>query len=127
MLNDKIQITSAFVASLLAVAVLSNSVQTANAQENQTEVQESIQVEGIIDELLQVHPVLSELLHEEATGVVEYLNELETQEAVHTLLALKTLQNLVELQSSHEMAEGLGNMTAAMGNQTAAATNQTGP
>lgn len=101
--------------------------QVAIAQENQTEVQESIQIEGIIDELLQVHPVLSELMQEDDIGVIEYLNELETQEAVHQLLALKTLQNLIELQSSHEMAEGLGNMTATMGNQTAAvAGNQTG-
>ncbi len=77
--------------------------------------------------MLSVHPVLSELMQEDDAAVVEYLNELETQEAVHTLLALKTLQSLMELQSSHEMTEGLGNVTTAMGNQTTvAATNQTG-
>jgi hypothetical protein len=126
MLNDKIQITSAFVASVLAIAVLMSSIQLANAQENQTEVQESIQIEGIVDELLSVHPVLSELMQEDDAAVVEYLNELETQEAVHTLLALKTLQSLIELQSSHLMAGGITNQTA-MGNQTAAIANQTGP
>ena len=114
-------------ATLFVITVLATSTQLADAQENQTEMQESIQIEGIIDELLQVHPVLSELMQEEDTGVVEYLNELESQEAVQTLLALKTLQNLVELQSSYEMAEGLANATAAIGNQTTAATNQTGP
>ena len=81
MTNDKIQITSAFVASLLAIAVLTSSMQIANAQENQTEVQESTQIEESIDQLLQVHPVLSELMQEDDTGVIEYLNGLETQEA----------------------------------------------
>ena len=112
-------------ASFLVIAVLTGSFGLINAQENQTEVQESIQIEGIIDELLQVHPVLSELIQEDDIGVVEHLNELETQEAVHTLLALKSLQNLVELKSSHEMAEGLINQTAAITNQTTAI-NQTG-
>lgn len=127
MIRGNFKILSAFMATLFVITVLATSTQLTDAQENQTEMQESIQIEGIIDELLQVHPVLSELMQEEDTGVVEYLNELETQEAVHTLLALKTLQNLVELQSSHEMAEGLANTTAAIGNQTTAATNQTGP
>lgn len=79
-----------------------------------------------MDGLLSIHPVLSELMQEDDTAVVEYLNELETQEAVHTLLALKTLQSLIELQSSHMMAEGLGNITGAMANQSAA-TNQAEP
>ncbi len=57
MINDKIQITSSFTASLLAIAVVTGSMQILNAQENQTEVQESIQIEGIVDELLSVHPV----------------------------------------------------------------------
>jgi hypothetical protein len=65
-------------------------------------------------------------MQEEAAGVVQYLNELETQEAVHTLLALKTLQDLIVLQSSHMTAEGLGNQTA-LTNQTAVVSNQTGP
>jgi hypothetical protein len=42
------------------------------------------------------------------------------------MLALKTLQSLIELQSSHMMAESIANQTA-MGNQTAAIANQTGP
>ena len=63
-------------------------------------------------------------MQEDDIVLIEYLNELETQEAVHTLLALKSLQSLIELQSSHMMAEGLGDQTA-MANQTT--TNQTGP
>ena len=70
-------------------------MQLASAQENQTTIQEYVRIEGIIDEL----------------------------QAVHTLLALKALQDMVELQSSHAMAEGLGNQSASMANQTA--TNQT--
>ena len=120
MSKQNIQMISAFVASVLVLSVLAGSVQITTAQENQTEVTESTQIEGIIDELLLVHPVLSELAEEEDTGVIEYLNELDTQEAVHTLLALKALQSLIELQSSHMLAEGLGNQTGAMGNQTAA-------
>lgn len=117
MTNDKIQITSAFVASLLAIAVLTSSMQIANAQENQTEVQESTQIEGSIDQLLQVHPVLSELMQEDDTGVIEYLNGLETQEAVQTLLALESLQDLEKLQTLHMIAEGVGNQTG-LGNQS---------
>lgn len=124
MLKEKIQIISAFVAPALAISVLIGSVQITTAQENQTAVNETAQVEGAIDQLLLAQPVLSELIDEEDTGVIQYLNELDTQDAVHTVLALKALQSLIELQSSYE---GLGNMTAAMGNQTAAATNQTGP
>jgi hypothetical protein len=127
MSENRIQVASVLVVSFLVIGSLTGASQVAIAQENQTEVQESIQIEGIIDELLQVHPVLGELMQEDDIGVIEYLNELETQEAVHQLLALKTLQNLIELQTSHEMAEGLGNMTAAMGNQTTTvADNQTG-
>lgn len=127
MSENRIQVASVLVVSFFVIGSLTGASQVAIAQENQTEVQESIQIEGIIDELLQVHPVLSELMQEDDIGVIEYLSELETQEAVHQLLALKTLQNLIELQTSHEMAEGLGNMTATMGNQTAAvADNQTG-
>lgn len=127
MSDNRIQEASVLVVSFLVIGSLTGASQVAIAQENQTEVQESIQIEGIIDELLQVHPVLSELMQEDDIGVIEYLNELETQEAVHQLLALKTLKNLIELQTSHEIAEGLENLTAAMDNQTAAvADNQTG-
>ena len=127
MSENRIQAASVLVVSFLVIGSLTGASQVAVAQENQTEVQESIQIEGIIDELLQVHPVLSELMQEDDIGVIEYLNELETQEAVHQLLALKTLKNLIELQTSHEIAEGLENLTAAMDNQTAAvADNQTG-
>jgi hypothetical protein len=121
MTNYKIQITSAFVASLLAIT---SSIQIANAQENQTEVQGSTQIEGSIDQLLQVHPVLSELMQEDDTGVIEYLSGLETQEAVQTLLALESLQDLVKLQTLHMIVEGLGNQTGP-GNQTGLG-NQTG-
>jgi hypothetical protein len=58
--------------------------------------------------LLQVHPVLSELMQEDDTGVIECLNGLETQEAVQTQLALESLQDLVKLQTLHMIAEGLG-------------------
>ena len=130
MTRDNIQVPGAFAASFMVVALLTSSIQLASGQENETEVQESVQIEGIIDELLQVHPVLSELMEEEElTDVVEYLNGLETQEAIHTLLALEVLQDLVELQSSHVIAEGLRNQTASMANQTAnnqATVNQTG-
>lgn len=67
------------------------------AQENQTAVNETAQIEGMIDELLLGQPVLSELTDEEDAGVIEYLNELDTQEAVHTLLGLNALQALIEL------------------------------
>ena len=121
MLKEKIQIISIFVVSALVVSVLLSSVQITIAQENQTAVNETAQIEGMIDELLLVQPVLSELTDEEDAGVFEYLNELDTQEAVHTLLGLNALQALIELQLS---SEGLGNETAAMTNETA--TNQTG-
>jgi hypothetical protein len=129
MTRDNIRVSGAFVVSFMIVALLTSSIQLASGQENETEAQESVQIEGIIDELLQVHPVLSELMEDESAGAVEYLNGLETQEAVHTLLALKVLQDLVELQSSHAMAEGLGNQSATMANQTGTnqtASNQTG-
>ena len=119
MSNNSIQIASVFIASLMVIGSLISASQLADAQENQTEVQNSTQIEVIIDELLQIHPVLSELMQDDDIVLVEYLNELDTQEAVHTMLALKSLQSLIELQSSHMMAEGLGNQTAAMANQTA--------
>ena len=121
MLKEKIQMISIFVVSALVVSVLLSSVQITIAQENQTALNETAQIEGMIDELLLVQPVLSELSDEEDAGVIEYLNELDTQEAVHTLLGLNALQALIELQSS---SEGLGNETSAMANETAA--NQTG-
>lgn len=126
MKKDRIQLNSTFIASLLVITVLTSSIELANAQQNQTVVQNSTQIEGIIDELLQILPVLSELMQEDDIVLVEYSNESETQEAVQTLLALKSLQSLIELQSSHMMAQGLGNQTA-LGNQTVVVPNQTGP
>lgn len=121
MLKEKIRAISAFVASALVVSVLIGSVQNITAQGNQTEVNETAQIEGMIDNLLLVQPVLSELMDEEDSGVIQYLNELDTREAVHTLLGLNALQALIELQS---LSEGVGNQTATMTNETA--TNQTG-
>ena len=121
MLKEKIRAISAFVASALVVSVLIGSVQNITAQGNQTEVNETAQIEGMIDKLLLVQPVLSELMDEEDSGVIQYLNELDTREAVHTLLGLNALQALIELRS---LSEGVGNQTATMTNETA--TNQTG-
>ena len=121
MLKEKIRAISAFVASALVVSVLIGSVQNITARGNQTEVNETAQIEGMIDNLLLVQPVLSELMDEEDSGVIQYLNELDTREAVHTLLGLNALQALIELQS---LSEGVGNQTATMTNETA--TNQTG-
>lgn len=61
-IRGNIQISSIFVVSLLLTAVLTSAIQLAAAQDNQTEIQESIRIQGVIDELLQVHPVLSELM-----------------------------------------------------------------
>ena len=121
MLKEKIRAISAFVASALVVSVLIGSVQNITAQGNQTEVNETAQIEGMIDNLLLVQPVISELMDEEDSGVIQYLNELDTREAVHTLLGLNSLQALIELRS---LSEGVGNQTATMTNETA--TNQTG-
>src|SRR5512145_2364933 len=89
MLNDRIQIASCCIASLLVFAVLISSIELSNAQENQTE---SVKIEGIKDGLLGVHPVTA--------GIDGYLDSLETQEAVHTLLALRALRTLMELETS---------------------------
>lgn len=102
---------------LIAAAALTFSIHSASAQVNQTEVSQSARTESLIDELLAARPVLSELMEENATGVFEYLNSLETQDATQTLLALQALQPLLELQSTQEVAEA---------NQTAI-TNQTVP
>jgi hypothetical protein len=45
MIKDIIQIPSTLMASLLVIAVLTSSMQLANAQENQTGIQESTQIE----------------------------------------------------------------------------------
>ena len=119
MLKEKLQMISAFMAPALVISVLIGSVQITTAQENQTEVNETAQIEGAIDQLLLTQPVLSELVDEEDTGVNQYLNELDTHEAVHTLLGLNALQALIQLQTSSEV----GNQTQAMANETA--TNQT--
>jgi len=125
MISNSIRFVSVFSATLLAIGSLTGTLQIADAQENQTAANETAQVEAVIDQLLLAQPVLSELMGEEDTGVIQYLNELDTQDAVHTVLALKALQSLIELQSSYE---GLGNQTGAMRNQTAAvADNQIGP
>jgi hypothetical protein len=121
MSKEKIQMICAFVASAVVVSVLISSVQTTSAHGNQSEVNETAQIEGMIDDLLLAQPVLSELMDEEDSGVIQYLNELDTEEAVHTLLGLNALQALVELQSS---AAGVGNQTVVMANETG--TNQTG-
>jgi hypothetical protein len=92
MSKEKIQMICAFVASALVVSVLISSVQTTSAHGNQSEVNETAQIEGMIDDLLLVQPVLSELMDEEDSGVIQYLNELDTEEAVHTLLGLNALQ-----------------------------------
>lgn len=69
--------------------------------------------------------VLSDLDPTDAVSVNEHLYESGTREAVHTLLALKAFQVLIELEASHAVDEVLGNQTVAeardqfLANQTA--------
>ncbi|HZD34577.1 MAG TPA: hypothetical protein VE130_05185 [Nitrososphaeraceae archaeon] len=48
MTKNIIKVSSALVASLLVLAVLANTVELSNAQENQTEVQESVRLQKYI-------------------------------------------------------------------------------
>jgi hypothetical protein len=73
-------------------------------------------IDLMVDELSTDYPVLSELTQENSTGQIEYLNSLNSSKSVQTLLALKALENLVELRDSQLLASQ-SNQTAT-GNST---------
>ena len=108
MINSKITIMS-FV--FLMAVVVSNPFQFVNAAENQTETQEQKTTEAIknlIEELKKDHPNAEELealLIADPDTLVEKLSGLDSQEAVHVLLTIETLEKLNDLLASHMLEE----------------------
>ena len=102
--NTKISLIASM--ALLIAGVLSSPMQFANAQENQTEEQKaSVSLQKSIDEIMKVHPILSELESEEPSTLVQKLYDMDAKEAVHTLLALEALEELKDLLAAHLLDE----------------------
>jgi altronate dehydratase len=95
----------------LMTVLVSNPIHFVNAQENQTETQAKKTTESIknlIEELKKDHPNAEELealLIADPNTLVEKLSTLDSQEAVHVLLTIETLEKLNDLLASHILEE----------------------
>lgn len=94
---------------LMATAI-SNPMQLVVAQENQTETQipHSESLKKAIEDIKNDHPnaeELEELLVADPNTLVEKLSAMDSQEAIHILLTIETLEKLNDLLASQLLEE----------------------
>ena len=94
----------------LMAIVISNPMQLVTAQENQTETQmkHSESLKRAIEDIKNDHPnakELEELLVADPNTLVEKLSAMDSQEAVHILLTIETLEKLNDLLASQLLEE----------------------
>jgi hypothetical protein len=110
----KIGISSIFAAVLAAGLIIAAPLEFTKAQQPLMEAAEGSSVQAAIDELMTVHPMLSELEADEAAAdlaeaednqMVTKLASMNGTEAVHLLLALEALEALKDLHASEILLE----------------------